>query len=65
MDASKALFEVMDVQGEIKIHIMRQGMSQKFAHELAGEIMHKVLTSPLVKDEYKELYSLMKEEDEN
>lgn len=48
--------DLMVFQGEIKVKLMKH-LSEKTAHELAGELFHYILIdSEMVKEEIKEAY---------
>ena len=62
-EPSQAMFDIMHVQSNIKIYLMRHGVDQGHADMFAGDIMNECLTSSLVKDEHKEYYAGMDSSD--
>ncbi len=51
------MHEMLALQGEIKVELLKRGVSQSIAHDAAGEIMHLFLSSPVARLEHKSLYA--------
>jgi hypothetical protein len=58
---SEELMQMMQVQGEIKIRLIKAGLTQTTAHELAGELMDFVLKSPITNEEHRKVYESLNE----
>lgn len=50
------IVSLMSLQGDIKIHLINNGMSQISAHTVAGDIIQKIIDSNLLKDNVKTDY---------
>lgn len=51
------LYDLVKLQGEIKLMLMNYGLSESSGHEIASEIFHILVTSRLVRDKVLEIYS--------
>ena len=53
------LFKLMELQGNMKVDIMmvKYQIDEVLAHEIAADILHEVLISGIVTEEYKQAYA--------
>ncbi len=56
---NKTLLQLMEIQGEIKIRLMKAGLSQEKSHELAGELLDYIARSPITTDEHRQAYTAL------
>lgn len=50
------LAQLMEVQGEIKVRLMKAGLMSE-AHDLAADILDYIVQAPITKNEYQKLYA--------
>ncbi len=50
------ILQMLALQGDIKIRLIKAGLSQSAAHALAGEFIDAVLRSPVATEEYRKAY---------
>ena len=56
---NKWLLEIMKLQGEIRMLLLRYGMSDVISGDAAGEIMHTTMQSVVVNSEHREQYEML------
>lgn len=55
-DNGSALFELMKLQGRIRMYLVQCGVDEEATLTMSGQILDKVIKSPMAKDEYKQAY---------
>lgn len=54
---NEKLLELMEVQGEIKVSLVKAGLSQAMAHSTAAGILDYVARSSIVTEEHRKAYT--------
>jgi hypothetical protein len=61
----KEILQLMQVQAEMKIGMIKAGISEHLAHILAAEFLHYIALSPVVTKEHKEAYLALSNDSSN
>lgn len=56
---SKELLEMLALQGEIKVALMKAGIQQGVAHELAAELFDIIASSPVISEAHRAAYKAL------
>lgn len=53
---NQTLLDLLSLQGEIKVRLMRAGLSQDVAHETAADLLDYIARSPVVTEDHRKDY---------
>lgn len=53
---NQTLLDLLSLQGEIKVRLMRAGLSQDISHETAADLLDYIARSPVVTEDHRKDY---------
>lgn len=53
---SKELLQLIDLQGEIKIRLIKSGITQDKAHEIAADLLNFIARCPVATEDHRKTY---------